>query len=218
MTKYSIADAISAGLNVEPIGLLRSFTETDPQLSFHQIPIYFEHIKQSLKWQSTNIISENFLSNELCYFIEDARPRIIFCVDPNNSSTPQGRFIYIVSSINEIGLAGPEYIRESEMKKQFETDGFLLWEAYSYEIMFKNYKLKYGTFRKFYPNHNLKLFRDDDLLCCEYNTSKGIKYLKLLHNSYVGRLSKTFDALPIVLLNIISSYVLGELLMGITKI
>ncbi|AYV84048.1 MAG: hypothetical protein Hyperionvirus16_23 [Hyperionvirus sp.] len=161
-------------------------------------------------WQATNIISENFLSNESCYFLEDTEPRIFYCLDPNNSSTAQGKFTYVVTSYGIMGLAGPLYINETEMKKQYEMQGFLLWPAYDYSEAFKNKILKYGPFRKFYPNHYLRLYKHDNLLRCEYNTKKGIKYLKLLHNSYVGRFAKAIDDLPIVLLDIISSYVLGE--------
>ncbi|AYV82951.1 MAG: hypothetical protein Hyperionvirus3_97 [Hyperionvirus sp.] len=40
---------------------------------------------------------------------------------------------------------------------------------------------------------------------------KGIKYLKLLHKSSVGRLGGVFDSVPNVLLDIICYYVLGKL-------
>ncbi|AYV83765.1 MAG: hypothetical protein Hyperionvirus11_38 [Hyperionvirus sp.] len=109
-----------------------------------------------------------------------------------------------------LSLRGPMGIKGDDMRNQFQTRGFILWPATNSAHIFEHNALKYGTFRQFYSNCMVKLFAADNLLRCEYNTKKGLKYLKLLHNSYVGRLANTFNALPDVLLNIISSYVLGE--------
>ncbi|AYV82627.1 MAG: hypothetical protein Hyperionvirus1_206 [Hyperionvirus sp.] len=219
MMGYSIKDAILAGSKVEPLRALRSFTETDLSLSFHQIPKYFGYIAESLKWQATNIISEDFLSNQLCCFAEDGW-RSHFCVDSNYSEKFKGTFSYNLISYYKhrpdfpdnrvVALLGPWVIEESDMRNQLETHGFILWPADNYEHSFIQEDLKYGTFRKLYPNYTVDALEDDAPLRCEYNTSKGIKYLKLLHNSYVERLEKTFDELPTVLLDMIASYVLGE--------
>ncbi|AYV84785.1 MAG: hypothetical protein Hyperionvirus39_5 [Hyperionvirus sp.] len=214
---YSISDAISAGLNVKPLTQLESFTECDPLLSFHQIPLTYGYIAQTLKWQSTNIQSEDFLSNEPCYF-EDSIANIYFYIESNYTKSSNGRFTYALCELFEerstlnfmLVLRGPGRIEASDLIKQFETRGFILWPTYSPDDILKNNGSKHGTFRKFYPNSNVTYFRDDGLLRCEYNTKKGISYLKLLHSSYVDRLAKTFDALPNVLLDIICSYVLGE--------
>ncbi|AYV84805.1 MAG: hypothetical protein Hyperionvirus40_9 [Hyperionvirus sp.] len=213
----TIKSAISAGLEVEAISDLGSFTETDPCLSFHLIPRYFEYIAEGLKWQSTNIISEDFLSKQLCCFVS-VRGTIYFCSDSNYSERRPGRFFYVLSLAfrNEdalMALYGPDYIEKSDLQLQFKSHGFILWPAYDEEKKFQHAMTTYGTFRQFYPNYSVRLLRDDQPLHCEYNRKKGIKYLKLLQKSYVDRLTKAFDALPKVLVDIISCYVLGELLL-----
>ncbi|AYV84807.1 MAG: hypothetical protein Hyperionvirus40_11 [Hyperionvirus sp.] len=212
----SIKSAISAGLEVEAISDLGSFTETDPCLSFHLIPRYFEYIAEGLKWQSTNIISEDFLSKQLCSFLE-CGGTIYFCSDSNNSGTPKWRYtykleLYFKEQRGVMSLSGPN-IKESDMQLQFKSQGFILWPAFNEEECLFKFEFKYGTFRQFYPNYSVRLLQGHELLRCEYNTKKGIKYLKLLGKSYVDRLSEAFDALPEVLLAIISCYVLGELLL-----
>ncbi|AYV84073.1 MAG: hypothetical protein Hyperionvirus16_48 [Hyperionvirus sp.] len=220
MAVKSIADAFSLGLKVESIATLRSFTESDPHLSFHQIDIHFEYIAESLKWQATNILSEDFLSKELCCFLDrQGSTTIYFSRDSNNSGTP--RFWYALCDLKnpsgifeqaELFLSGPQNILETTLKEQLESYGFILWKADKKQQLLETYNLKYGTFRNFYPNVNLSLLINEELLRCEHNTRKAIKYLKLLHKSYLERLSKVFDALPNVLLDIIVYYVLGEFL------
>ncbi|AYV81176.1 MAG: hypothetical protein Harvfovirus19_21 [Harvfovirus sp.] len=214
MCEFSIIDAISIGLTVQPVSTLGSFTETDPHLSFHQIPSYYEHIVLSLKWQSTNVISEDFLSNELCYFVE-SQSFSYFCLNSNNLEIPTGKFSYYLAEIvgdNFIVLSGPERLIQDNITEQFKSRGFILWESFDRQKNFENKPLKYGTFRNFYPNLRVKLIDNDHLLRCEYNTKKAVKYLKLLRKSYQDRLAKVFETVPNVLLDIISSYVFGEFL------
>ncbi|AYV81175.1 MAG: hypothetical protein Harvfovirus19_20 [Harvfovirus sp.] len=213
MKEFSIDEAILDGLMVGAVSTLGSFTETDPHLSFHQIPSYSEDIALSLKWQSINIISEDFLSNELCYFVQTTH-RMYFCLDLNKAKFSY----YIVRGENsppdenhEIVLAGPRRMT-CDIYDQFRSRGFILWESHNHDLFFQKTRVKHGTFRKFFPNSIVTLFPNDELLCCEYNTQKGIHYLKLLRYSYLDRLAKVFDALPDVLLDIISSYALGEFL------
>ncbi|AYV81174.1 MAG: hypothetical protein Harvfovirus19_19 [Harvfovirus sp.] len=214
MTELSINSAISAGLTVESVDSLPNFTENDPPFSFHKIPGYYNYIIQSLKWQATNVLSEDFLSNELCYFIE-RNSRVYFCVDSNNLEVPKAKFAYYLATQSKdyvIVLAGPSKIKESHLQKQLKSRGFILWKAENLQNFLKNLEFKYGTFRNFFPNSHVTLLKNDELLGCKHNAMKVIKYLKLLQKSYVGRLAKVFDALPDVLLDIISSYVLGEFL------
>ncbi|AYV82871.1 MAG: hypothetical protein Hyperionvirus3_17 [Hyperionvirus sp.] len=216
MIRSSIDFAFDLGLQVESICELGSITETDPSLSFDRIPTHFEYIAQSLKWQATNIISEEFLSNEVCYFlVTDAG--IYFFLGSHNSEKPDTRFAYVMSSRfysgifnHQVCLSGPQDIEISIIKKQLKSYGFILWPAFDNRHRFGSAELKYGTFRNFYPEIKINLIECDSRLRCEHNTKKGIKYLKLLHRSYVERLSKVIDVVPDVLLDIISYYVLGE--------
>ncbi|AYV83142.1 MAG: hypothetical protein Hyperionvirus4_107 [Hyperionvirus sp.] len=216
--EFSIEDAFYAGLKVECLGALPIFTETDSDLSFHMVPRYFESIAQTLRWQATNITSEDFLCNQLCFFVE-LGDSIVFCLDASYSGIPMGTFPYCVTASlcdtqKTIMLLGPSSIAETVMEQEFISHGFLMWESECHmEIFGGSFKKKYGTFRQFYPQISVRLHRLDGPLRCEHNTKKGMKYLKLLHASYVDRLSKVFDELPRVLIDMISSYVLGEFLL-----
>ncbi|AYV80568.1 MAG: hypothetical protein Harvfovirus3_13 [Harvfovirus sp.] len=208
--EQSIASAISRGLKIGPIPDLRWFTESDPNLSFHEIPRYFDEIALTLRWQSTNIISEDFLSNRLCYFVLD---RNYFCTDTGRFSYSMNRLEYNGLEIKScvFSLPGPWMIETSDLNEQLKCRGFILWKTDSKMDYFLNGNVVRGTFRNFFPKTTVKMLEGDELLQCEYNTKKGVHYLKLLHKSYVKRLWSVFDLIPIVLLDIIGSYVLGEL-------
>ncbi|AYV83790.1 MAG: hypothetical protein Hyperionvirus11_63 [Hyperionvirus sp.] len=208
MVEYTIAEAFAAGLEVEPICNLGHFTEDDQNLSFHRIHSHFEYISQSLKWQWANIISDDFLCNELCNFVE-GDTGVFFFRDSNNYEIAKTRFVYALRSsiyspqILKMGILsfhGPQHMEKSVIEKQLKSYGFVLWEAYDEGDLLENKKAKYGSLRHFYPELEVYLAECDKYLCCEYNTKKGIKYLKLLRGSYIERLTGVFDALPNVLL------------------
>ncbi|AYV82953.1 MAG: hypothetical protein Hyperionvirus3_99 [Hyperionvirus sp.] len=222
MGEYSVRAAFEAGLKVGPICSLGLFTEDDEYLSFHRIDSRFEYIAEGLKWQWIDIISEDFLSSELCYFMEGDGGSVFFFPDSHNSEIAKTRFLYAltgptysprISDRGTLSYHGPEYIKISVIEKQLESIGFIVWEGHNPldRLRSSEKKGKYGTFRNFYPNVKVHLVAGDKYLRCEHNMKKGIKYLKLLHKSYVARLGRVFDRVPNVLLDIICYYVLGDL-------
>ncbi|AYV80583.1 MAG: hypothetical protein Harvfovirus3_28 [Harvfovirus sp.] len=210
MGELRIDGAILAGLKVNGIDKLG-----DVNMAFEQIPEHFRFIAETLRWQTTDVASEEFLNNQLCYFV-DRRDHAYFCLESNYSETNKGKFAYYLeksffgTSPGYIFLTGSLYMDKSEIENQLESRGFILWMGNNVSDTFEKNYVMYGTFRHFYPDLKVVLSGDDAQLQCKFNRKKGVKYLKLLLASYVERLFGVFDVLPSVLLDIVAVYVMGE--------